>query len=87
MTVVGVLSLALAVVLMVLAVVYQRRDVTPGRGGTMGGEMTAGLMWVVASALCALAALVFLGWYWAVLAFFLTIGLSFLVRMLVARVG
>lgn len=87
MTVLGVLSLALAVILMILAVVYQRRDITPGRGGTMGGEMTAGLMWVVASALCALAALVFLHWYWAVLAFFLTLGLSFGVRVLVARIG
>lgn len=87
MTVVGVVSLALAVMLMLLAVIYQRRDITPGRGGTMGGEMTAGLIWLVASALCALAALVFLHWYWAVLAFFLSLGLSFMVRTLVARAG
>ncbi|MCP5278599.1 MAG: hypothetical protein H6935_09590 [Thiobacillus sp.] len=87
MIVVGILSLALAVMMMILAVTYQRRDITPGRGGTMGGEMTAGLIWLVASALCALAALVLLRWYWAVLAFVLTLGLSFMVRILLARIG
>ena len=87
MTVIAFLCVAGAVLAMVLAVAYQRRDIVPGRGGTMGGEMTAGLIWLVASALCALAALVLLRWYWAVLAFVLTLGLSFMVRILLARIG
>ena len=82
----ALVSFSLAVTLMILAMVYQWRDSTPGRGGTMGGEMTAGLIWGVAALLCGLGALAYLPWYGAVLVALLTLGGSFLVRMLISRV-
>ncbi|MFA5081107.1 MAG: hypothetical protein WC474_01005 [Hydrogenophilaceae bacterium] len=53
----------------------------------MGGEMTAGLIWVVTSLLCALGSLAFMAWYSSVLVFFGVIALSFLVRIAVARIA
>lgn len=80
------LALCLALLASILAIVYQRRDMRPGTGGTMGGEMTAGLIWVVAALLWALGSLAWVPWYLAIGMFVAAMGLSFLVRMGVARI-
>jgi hypothetical protein len=80
------LSFSTALLAMLFAILYQRRDMRPGTGGTMGGEMTAGLIWVVASLLCALGSLAFVPWYFAIGVFVVAMALSFLVRMGVARI-
>lgn len=87
MTVIAFLCVAGAVLAMVLAVAYQRRDIVPGRGGTMGGEMTAGLIWLLAALLGAVGSLAFMPWYFSVLVFVAVLALSFLVRMWVARLA
>jgi hypothetical protein len=68
------------------ALIYQRRDIVAGHGGTMGGEMTAGLMWVIASFLSAIGSYTFIPWYFSILVFFAVLAFSFLIRMAVARI-
>ncbi len=80
------LAFSAALLATLFAIIYQRRDMRPGTGGTMGGEMTAGLVWVVASLFWALGALAFVPWYLAIVVFGAAMGLSFLVRMGVARI-
>ncbi len=86
MKVLAFLCWSLALFLTIFAVVYQQRDIRPEYGGTMGGEMTAGFIWVIVSALSAVGALGFVPWYWAGLVFFLVLGLSFVVRAQVAQI-
>ncbi len=80
-------SLIGAAVVMVVALVYQRRDLVPGYGGTMGGEMTAGLLWMLAALLVALAALDLMPWYFTPLVWGAVVGLSFPIRIWVARIA
>jgi hypothetical protein len=68
------------------AVYYQRRDMVPGYGGTMGGEMTIGLIWLLAGLLFGLGMAAFVPWYLAILAGIALVALSFAVRRLVASV-
>jgi len=69
---------------MLFAIIYQRRDIVPNYGGTMGGEMTTGFVWVIASLLSAAGSVALIPWYFSMLVFFLVFALSFLVRILVA---
>lgn len=85
MSMLAIVCLIAALLSMLFAVVYQRRDLRPGRGGSMGGEMTAGLIWLVAALLGAVGSLAFIAWYFSLLVFFGTVALSFLVRIAVAR--
>lgn len=80
------LAFSAALLASLFAIVYQRRDMRPGTGGTMGGEMTAGLIWAVASLLWALGSLAFAPWYLAIGVFVAAMALSFLVRLGVARI-
>lgn len=80
------LALSFALLASLLAIFYQRRDMRPGTGGTMGGEMTAGLVWVVAALLWGLGSLAWVPWYLAMGVFVAAMALSFLVRMGVARI-
>lgn len=71
---------------MLLAILYQRRDLHPSYGNTMGGQMTVGVIWLLASVLSALGIAVLTTWYWSIPVFFLVFALSFVVRTIVARV-
>lgn len=86
MNILATLCFAGALLAMVYAIVFQRRDLHPERGGSMGGEMTAGLIWLVASLLGALGSLAFVPWYGSILVFFGIYAFSFLVRSVVARI-
>lgn len=81
------LSFAVACLLALLAVLYQRRDLAPGHGGSMGGEMTAGIIWLAVALLSALGSLARVHWLVSILIFFAVIALSFLIRILVARLA
>jgi hypothetical protein len=76
----------IALLLMAAAIRYQRREMVPGYGGTMGGEMTTGVIWLGASLFSALGALAFVHWLFAGLIFIGVFLLSFLNRTLVARI-
>jgi hypothetical protein len=79
------LCFAAACLLALLAVLYQRRDLAPGHGGSMGGEMTAGVIWLAVALLSALGSLVLVHWLVSILIFFAVLALSFLIRTLIAR--
>lgn len=85
MSLLPTLAFSFALLATLFAITYQRRDMRPGTGGTMGGEMTAGLVWMAASLLWALGSLAFVPWHLAIVVFVAAMGLSFLVRMGVAR--
>jgi hypothetical protein len=48
-----------------LGMVIQWTDTVPGRGGTMGGEMTAGILWAAAALLAGVASLRCAPWWGA----------------------
>lgn len=85
MLIFATLCFSVAFLAIVLAVIYQWRDSVPHYGNTMGGEMTTGLIWTVASLLCALGSLAYLHWLLAIAVFFSTLAVSFMLRMLIAR--
>lgn len=76
----------LAFFVMVFAVFYQRRDLHPSYGSTMGGQMTSGVIWILAALLCAIGASMMIPWYFSIPVFFVVLALSFLVRTIVARI-
>lgn len=80
------LCIALALLIMVFAVAYQRRDIVRGHGGTMGGEMTTGILWLAAALLMAIGAYGYFPWYVSVLVLIVTILVSFMIRVAVARI-
>ncbi|PLY15917.1 MAG: hypothetical protein C0631_05015 [Sedimenticola sp.] len=82
----AIICIAFALLLFVAAILYQRHDMVPKYGGTMGGEMTTGVMWVGVSLFSALGSLAYFHWFFAGLVFLLVFMLSFLIRMLVARI-
>lgn len=86
MKIFALVCFAAALLAMLFAVVYQRSDIDPERGGSMGGEMTTGFIWVLASLFCAIGSLALIPWYLSIPVFFLVLALSFLVRVLVSRV-
>lgn len=86
MRVAGVMLLATALASALYAFVYQCRDVVATRGGTMGAEMTAGLIWLIAAILCSIGSLLLSGWCLSVVALAGTLALSFLIRASIPKV-
>lgn len=82
------IALALAFVATALAgfaVVYQWRDLVASRGGSMGAEMTAGLVWLLAALLAGAGVFTVVRFAFAVAAVAAVLALSFLVRTLLPR--
>lgn len=82
----AITSFALAFFVMLFAVFYQRRDLHPKYGNTMGGQMTTGVIWILASLLCAAGASLLIPWYFSIPVFFLVFAFSFPVRTIVERI-
>jgi hypothetical protein len=76
---------AAAALLAVNALIYQWRDKRPDYGGTMGGEMTTGLMWLASAVLGALGSADYAGWLMAVIIFVLIMAMSYAIRILISR--
>ena len=86
MRIFAIVCFAGAFLAVVFAIVYQRNDITPQRGSTMGGQMTAAAIWSLASLLCAAGSLAFVRWYFSIIIFVTVYVLSFLVRAFVSRI-
>jgi phosphatidylglycerophosphate synthase len=86
MKILAIICYTAALITMIFAVVYQRKDIDPDHGGTMGGEMTTGFIWILASLLCAVGSVALIPWYLSIFVFFLVLAISFLVRTLVSRI-
>lgn len=86
MTLLAIVCLAASGLMIGYALYYQRRDMVPGYGGTMGGEMTVGLIWLLAALLFGLGVAAFVPWYLAILSCLALVALSFVARRLVASV-
>lgn len=87
MNILAIICFTVAVLLMIVAVIYQRRDMLPNYGSTMGGEMTAGALWLLVSLLAACGSLAFIHWILSFLLFLGLFALSFLIRALIARIA
>ncbi len=83
---VGVILNVLAGLALIGAILYQRLDYSKGYGSTMGGQMTAGMIWSLAALLCGLGTGIVLTWYWGCAAFIAVYISSFGVRTVVERV-
>ncbi|MFZ5484384.1 MAG: hypothetical protein ACOZB0_09150 [Pseudomonadota bacterium] len=68
------------------AIWLQRRDMIPGLGGTMGGEMTSGLIWWGVALVVAVASIDVLGGYWAVAVFLGVLVVSFGIRRVISGI-
>ncbi len=86
MNMLALVCYAVAILLMMIAIIHQRRDIVPGYGGTMGGEMTSGVIWLLASFVAAGGALAMMHWVFALLQFLGLWALSFLVRALIGKI-
>lgn len=86
MHILAIICFAGAFIAAVFAVIFQRRDMVPEYGSTMGGEMMTAGIWSLASLLCALGSLAFVAWYFSILVFAGVFALSFAIRMLVERI-
>ncbi len=82
----GDIALGIGALLALYAIYAQRRDIVPGVGGTMGGEMTVGLTWLLAACFAALGSAAYLPWYLSALTGVGVLALSFLIRLALARI-
>jgi hypothetical protein len=86
MNILALICFVVALSAAVVAVVLQRRDIVPGYGTTMGGQMLSSSIWSLASLLAAISSLALVRWYFSVLVFIGVFALSFAVRALVERI-
>lgn len=71
---------------MAYAIYYQRKDMVPGYGATMGGDMTTGVIWLFASVLFGFGSNAFAPWYFSLLVGIAMLMLSFIIRRLVGKI-
>jgi len=86
MNILGLILLGLSVLTMVGALVYQTIDHKKGYGSTMGGEMTSGAIWSLASFLCGIGVGLVYKWYWGISAFVIVYVLSYGIRNCTERI-
>lgn len=68
------------------AILYQRSDHVTGYGSTMGGEMTAGLLWSLSAVIGGIGTGMILKWYWGIAVFLAVYLLGFKIRRLVESI-
>lgn len=81
----AIICFGIAFLVALVAIAYQRADIRADYGSTMGGEMTTGGFWGIASLCCAGGSLAFVPWFVSPLVFVVVYGSSFVIRKIVER--
>ncbi|MCA9068708.1 MAG: hypothetical protein KDA84_07285 [Planctomycetaceae bacterium] len=81
----ALICFGVAVVLAIVAILYQRWDLVPDYGNTVGGDLVINNLWLIASLSCAAGSLAFVPWIVSLVIAIGVYGLSWWVRRLIEK--